>query len=285
MVFSLESLLFNSVQLPGEQVRIILALLGLLATTYFDLFNKRNVPNNLLYAFLFLSLAINFAFYNENIFLFSLFVAIPIALFGYLSYKMGQIGGADILVLLSINFALPVHPSVSSLTFNFPFIASLFVFSGVLFALYFLIQFAFRLYKSNAKPNKLAFLMLIPYFILAYLYLNSPLYSPVYFSFITIMLFASIFFVAYREDIYKLQAQKISLSRIESEDVLALELMDQELVKKYKLNRLVTQSELDRFKKLKIKELWVYTKLPPFLPFLLFGFILALFFSKYLLLF
>jgi len=61
--------------------------------------------------------------------------------------------------------------------------------------------------------------------------------------------------------------------------------MDQDFVKKNKLQRLLTQSELVRLKKLKIKELWVYTKLPPFLPFLLVGFILALFYSKHLLLF
>jgi len=99
------------------------------------------------------------------------------------------------------------------------------------------------------------------------------------------MLFASIFFVAYRNDIYRLQAEKIPLNKAEPEDVLALELIDSELARKYKLQRLLTRGELARLKKLKIKELWVYTKLPPFLPFLLVGFILALFFSKYLLLF
>ncbi|MBS3067535.1 hypothetical protein J4450_02435 [Candidatus Micrarchaeota archaeon] len=284
MVFSLERILFSAIALPGEQIRIAIALLGLLATTYFDLFNKRNVPNNLLYAFLGAAIALNLLFYEQDIFLLSIIVSIPIA-FLYIPYKMGQIGGADVLVLLAINFALPIHPSLSQLSFNFPFIASTFVFSGVIFALYFLVNFSTKLLRLNAKPNMLAFALLIPYAALAYLYINSPLYSPIYLAFISIMLFSSMFFIAYRNDVYKLQAQKIALSKAEQEDVLALELMDQDFVKKNKLQRLLTQSELVRLKKLKIKELWVYTKLPPFLPFLLVGFILALFYSKHLLLF
>ncbi len=285
MTFSLESILFSAIALPGEQIRIAIALLGLLATTYFDLFNKRNVPNNLLYLFLAVAFAANLLFYEQDILLFSIFVAIPIALFGYVFYKMGQIGGADVLVLLAINFALPIHPSLSQLSFNFPFIASTFVFSGVIFALYFLVNFSIKLQKLGTKPNRLAFALLIPYALLAYFYINSPLYSPVYLAFISIMLLSSIFFIAYRKDVYKLQAQKIALSKAETEDVLALELMDQEYVKKNKLQRLLTLGEMIRLKKLKIKELWVYTKLPPFLPFLFVGFILALFYSKYLLLF
>lgn len=285
MVFSLESILFSAIALPGEQIRIAIALLGLLATTYFDLFNKRNVPNNLLYTFLAVAFAANLLFYEQDILLFSIFVAIPIALFGYVFYKMGQIGGADVLVLLAINFALPIHPSLSQLSFNFPFIASTFVFSGVIFALYFLVNFSIKLQRLGAKPNTLAFALLMPYALLAYFYINSPLYSPVYLAFISIMLLSSIFFIAYRKDVYKLQAQKIALSKAETEDVLALELMDQEYVKKNKLQRLLTLGEMTRLKKLKIKELWVYTKLPPFLPFLLAGFVLALFYSRYLLLF
>lgn len=285
MAFSLERILFTAVELPGEQLRIMLAFLGLLATTYFDLFNRRNIPNNLLYAFLGLSLAVNFLYYDQELLIFSLLVAVPIALFGYVFYKLGQIGGADVLVLLAINFALPVHPSVAGLGFNFPFIASMFVFAGVAFALYFLGYFIVKLHRAGSRPNPFAFALLIPYAMLAYFYFNSPLFSPVYLSFITIMLFASVFFIAYRKDVYRLQAQKIQLSKAESEDVLALELMEPDFVRRHGLQRLITMDELERFRKLGIKELWVYTKLPPFLPFLLAGFILALLFSKYLLLF
>lgn len=285
MTFSIESILFNAVNLPGEQIRIALSLIGLAITSYFDIFNKRNISTNLLYGFMLISFALNIIFYNENIFIFSLLISIPIALFGYLFYKMGQIGGADVLVLLSINFAVPIHPSISQLTFNFPFIASLFVFSGVVFALYFLISFVVKLHKSVAKPNMLPFLSFIPYLILAYFYINSPIYSPVYFLFITIMLLSSIFFLAYKNDIYKLQSQKIPIKDVDEEDVLAIELMESDFIKKYNLKRLITKSELERIKKLKIRELLVYTKLPPFLPFLFIGFIIALFFSKYLLLF
>lgn len=286
MSFSVEEILFGSITMPGESIRIALVLLGLLTTSYFDLFNRRNIPNHLLYGFLLASLALNFIFYDESIFIFSILVAIPLAIFGYVFYRFGQLGGADVFILLAINFAVPLHPSVSNIgTFNFPFIASIFVFSGVLFALYFLVSFALKLLKTNARPSLLAFTLFIPYLLLGYFYINSPLYSPVYFSFITIMVLSSVFFMAYRDQIYKIQAEKIPINKVEVEDVLALEIMDQTFVKKYSIKRLVTKEELAKLKKQKIDELWVYTKLPPFIPFLTLGFIASLFVSKYLLLF
>ena len=289
-MFSLENLLFNQVSLANEQLRIAIAFFGLLLTSYFDVFSRRNVPESLLYVFLFASIAVNFISYNEDIFLFSLAVALTIALFGYASYRLGQIGLADVLVMLSINFALPLHPSLSALSFNFPLIAGVFVFSGILFALYFLVSFSVRIYRTSARPDMLSFAILIPYIALAYVYINSPLYSPVYFSFITIMVFATMFFFAYRNDIYKMQAEKVPLSRLDAEEVVAIELIDPALVKKYRLQRLVTKDELERLRKLAVKEkqlreLWIYTKLPPFLPFMLAGLLVALLFSKYLLLF
>ena len=82
-----------------------------------------------------------------------------------------------------------------------------------------------------------------------------------------------------------MQREKIPLSQVEPEDVIAIEAMDNDMVKKYGIKRLATESEIKRLKSLKIKELWVYTKLPAFLPFLCLGVILALFLSKNLILF
>jgi hypothetical protein len=70
---------------------------------------------------------------------------------------------------------------------------------------------------------------------------------------------------------------------VEEEDILVLEFIDPKLVWKYKLQRLVDAAELQRLRTLRIPYLWVFTGLPPFIPFMLLGFIFALFFSPLLL--
>ena len=88
--------------------------------------------------------------------------------------------------------------------------------------------------------------------------------------------------MAYRQPIIQLLSEKLPLKNVEIEDILALERMEEQ-ASKYRLQRLVTRSELARLRKLRISHLYVYTGLPPFLPFLLAGFVLALYFSSWLL--
>ncbi len=170
------------------------------------------------------------------------------------------------------------------MAFNLPFIFSVIVFSGVLFALYVMIYFGYKLYKVEAKPNWLYLLMFIPYFLFAWVYINSFLFSPVYFAFITILLFASIFFLMFKKPLMGVLSETLPVSQLEEEDVLALDVMNKDLVERYKLQRLLTKKEIERLKKTKIEEVSVYTKLPPFLPFLLIGMVLGLLFGSSLLL-
>ena len=69
-----------------------------------------------------------------------------------------------------------------------------------------------------------------------------------------------------------------------AEDVLALEIMNKDMRERFKIPRLVTKAEIERLKKTKVPEVWVYTKLPPFLPFILVGMLMSLLFAKNLLL-
>jgi hypothetical protein len=117
------------------------------------------------------------------------------------------------------------------------------------------------------------------------MYLGSFLFSPVYFAFMTISMFAITMFMVFKETINTMLSEELPISQLEPEDVLALELMNKDMVKKYGLTRLVTEKEIERLKKLKVQEVWVYTKLPPFIPFILIGMIFAMFFAKNLILF
>jgi len=279
----LENIVFSELTMPGEIIRVIIAFVGTAVAAYYDLFNKKNVPDRFLYGFLAIAFLTNLVLYEENLFWFSLAVAAFFSAVGYLFYKMGQLGGADVFVLASIILLLPIHPSFVAMSFNMPFILSVIIFSGVLFALYVLVYFGWRLSQVEAKPNLLYALMFIPYLLFAYVYVNSFLFSPLYFIFVTILLFATIFFMMYRDSLIRLLAEELPVAQLEAEDVLALEIMNKDMVKRYKLPRLLTKGEVERIKKTKLTELWVYTRLPPFIPFLLIGMVLSLLFANSLL--
>lgn len=279
----LEDVLFGAISLPGEQIRLFLSLLGLIATTYFDLFNNKNIPNNLLYVFLGASFLINLVFFNQDVFLYGIGTALVISLIGYLLYKSGQMGAADIFVLVSLALLLPIPPSVSKIPFNFPFVAIIFVFASLLFAVYSFCYLVFKMLKNKKmKADPKPLLLLIPYFIFVYLFANSPFFSLIYFLIISLALFSSLFVMIYRESINKQLAENVPLSKIQEEEVLAIELMDQKFVTKYNIQKLLTKKEIARLKRLKLKRVPVYTKFPPFLPFVLAGTILSIIFGSIL---
>ncbi|MFA5050243.1 MAG: hypothetical protein WC501_04515 [Candidatus Micrarchaeia archaeon] len=279
----IESILFGNMLMPEQNLRLLIAFLGLAATTYYDLFNNKNIPEKILFAFLGISILFNFIFFDQTLFIFSLVLAVIVGILGYLLHRAGQIGSADIFVICSLIFLVPIHPTYSNLIFNFPFIFSLIVFSGVLFALYILIYYSYKIMKSKkAKPNYFSFLIFLPYLFFVYAFLSFPIFSVAYFSIVSIIIFSTVFFLAYKEDINKMLAKKIPIKKAEEDDVLAIEYMDKKIMEKYKPEKVLSAKEIQRLKKLKIKELWVYTELPPFLPFLFAGFILSVFFANIL---
>lgn len=281
----LEEVIFGQLVMPGELVRVLLAFIGTAVAAYYDVFNKKNVPNEMLYAFLGLALLVDIIFYQQELFLFSIGVAAFFSAIGYVFYRVGQLGGADVFVLAAVMLLMPVHPSFTGMPFNMPFVFSVFIFSGVLFALYVMAFFGWKLSQNpDTRPNLLYGLMLIPYALFAYVYVNSFIFSPVYFAFISLLLFATIFFMMFRESLNMLLAEELPVAQIQPEDVLALEIMNKDMVERYKIPRVASRDELDRLQRTKVTDLWVYTKLPPFLPFILAGMVFALFFARSLIL-
>jgi Flp pilus assembly protein protease CpaA len=281
----LEEVIFGQLVMPGELVRIVIAFVGTALAAYYDLFNRKNVPNELLFAFVGIALIVDIIFYQQDLFWFSIGVAAFFSAIGYIFYRVGQLGGADVFVLAAVMLLLPVHPSFTAMPFNMPFVFSVFIFSGVLFALYVMAYFGWKLSQNpDTKPNLLYGLMLVPYALFAYVYVNSFIFSPVYFAFISLLLFATIFFMMFRESLNLLLAEELPLAQIQPEDVLALEVMNKDMLERYKIPRVVTAGELERLKRTKVTDLWVYTKLPPFLPFIFAGMVIAAFFARSLIL-
>jgi hypothetical protein len=158
------------------------------------------------------------------------------------------------------------------------------IFGFLTSALYLFFDFSLKLMKQkHVKADKKYLLLIVPYAIVVYMSLNFPFFSPVFFFILSATLLISIFFMTYREALNRMMCQEIPIKKLEEEDILALEFMDKNLVWEHRIQRLVTADELKRLKKLKITKVMVYTKLPPFLPFILIGLVLALTLSKHLL--
>lgn len=280
--YMIDEIIFGNITLPGEMVRLFIAFAGTAITAYYDIFNKRNIPDRLLCAFLGIALLTNIIFYDEQLLIFSVALAVFVSAIGYLFYRAGQLGGADVFVMVSIILLLPIQPSFVSTPFNIPFFFPVWLFAGISLALFVLVYFGWKLAKMNAKPNLTYGLLIIAYLVFAYVYVNSVLFSLVYFAFLSVALITTVFFLMFKQDLNRLLAEKVPLSMVEAEDVVAQDLMDPETVKKYSVKRLMTADDIKRLKKMKLKELWIYTRLPPFLPFILIGMALSLFYTNLL---
>ena len=279
----LEKLLFSSLEMPGETIRIAIALIGTIIVTYFDIFNQRNIPNNLLYAFLAISFITSIIFFSPEIFIYSLIQFAVIALLGFGLYKMGQLGGADVFVLCSIVLLLPILPIGAETLFNFPLVLPLLLYGGVAFAVYSVLYFGkIIMHQKNIKPNYLYLVLLIPYLLFAFIFLNAPFFSLTYFLIASLLLLSSIFFLVFRDAIYEGVSAKVLVSKLPPDgDVFAREKMAP-LMKKLNIGPVIEEKELKILKKAKIKEVWIYSKLPPFLPFVLIGLLASLFFGNLL---
>lgn len=272
----LEKLIFSDLVMPGETFRIAIALLGTAVATYFDIFNNRNIPNGLLYAFLGVALLTALIFFDMDIFVYGAGLSAILFVLGFALYKSGQIGGADLFVVCAITLLLPVHPSSIDAPFNYPLIFSALLYSGVAFALYSVFFFGRAILKcKKAKPNYPYLVLLLPYLFFSYIFISAPFFSMPYFLMASALLLSSVFFLVFRQPINESVMENIPLSRITDEDVLVKEKMHS-LMERLKIGPVIGGRELAILKKAKIRKVWVYTSLPPFLPFLLLGLIASI---------
>lgn len=279
----LEKLLFSSMVMPGETVRIAIALLGTALAVYFDIFNNRNVPNNLLYGFLAVAILANFVFFDADVLTYAAGLTAILFAFGFLLYRTGQLGGADLFVICSLTLLLPIHPSFLDTPFNYPLIFSTLLYSGVAFAIFSVFYFG-RLVASSGKPraNPIYLLLVIPYLFFAYVFINAPFFSPVYFFIASVLLLSTIFFLVYRKSINNAMMEKVKVSSLKGEeDVLAKEKM-KKLMEEQGVGPVLGKKEVSCLKKAGVKEVWIYSGLPPFLPFLLIGLLGAIFLGDWI---
>ncbi len=277
-------LFYQEISMNYELLRILIAILGTSIAAYFDIFNKKNIPDMLLYSFLFIAIIITFLDFNPILLTYAFGGALIIGITGYILYQMGQLGGADVFILCSLSLLLPVQPEMlgKNGVMNLPFIFSILSIAGIFFIFYVLIKFTPIVLKRKEKVDKKRIIYSIPliliFLIFIFLFIEQII-SIYYLILIAFLVCVSIYFSIFKERFMRSLIEEIPLSKIENEDVIAIEYMDEKLVKKYNIPKVISEKDLKRLKNIKISKYPVYTKLPMFVPFILIGLLVALYFG------
>jgi len=271
--------LVKYVIMPNELVRIGVSLLILAIASYFDLFKEKNIPNNFLYASVIVSLVIGIIAPIE-ISGFAVAQAMIIGIITYIFYKVGYLGGAEMFILPSLALLLPIPPVMTGIFLNVPFILFIMLFSGFLFALTNLVYFSYKLAKAKVKLkiNLEAAAMLAMVIVFSLVYSYSPVFNPAIILLVVSLGLMSALYYSYKEEIEEMMTQEVSIDDAE-EEVASMRKANKEIKEILKDSPVITESKLKLLKKEGVRRISVLRGMPPYMPFLLAGEILALVYS------
>jgi Flp pilus assembly protein protease CpaA len=280
---------------PGLQIRILAALIFTAVAAYYDIFNKKWVPNLLVYAFVAVALAINVIFFSQAVFISALVFGAVVFAVTYLLYRAGQLGAADSYVMAAIAICIPYLPQPllgPSQLVPYPFILSVLVPTGIFFILHMLTRFIPYVSRQIAEgkvgfsAQKLLGPAVLAIALAVFLAALSSLPIPVPALFYAAIIFLSlslIFFSLFKNEIKDSMVEMVPVAKLQTEDVIALEKMPPALVKKFSISPVIGNSTIANLKKAKVKSVPVYTGMPFFLPYLFLGLLVCVLFGDLLL--
>jgi hypothetical protein len=277
------SFLLGYSEMPFEQLRIAASLIMLAICAYFDLFKDKNIPDNVLYCALVISAIIALPAPKELIVM-EAAQAIGLGAICYLFYRMGYMGGAEMFIIPSMALLLPIPPVAAGVFLNFPFILFVLLFSGMLFSITNFLYFAYRLAKLGAKLkiNLEGASMAVMTILFAVLYVNSPIGNPAILAVVVSLGLMSFLYYTYRDELDWVMSGEIDVDDAE-EEVVNPKMLNPKAVEIFRSSPLVTTDAVKRLKKLGIKKIMVMKGMPPYMPFLLGGEIVAILYAKLLL--
>ncbi len=282
-----------------ELLRIVIALVGTAVLAYQD--HKTSfVDEKIIYAMIVVGILLDILTLDSQFILFAIGGAAIIGIIGYYLYKTGQFGLGDSLLFVGLHALLP-FPAVeiarhinatplvqiehyATISQVIPFILSIAVTASVLALVGSSVGYAYSIYKNKKmwQPNKLilAISTIAAVTFIAWFQLSASL-SILQLITIAIICAASIFAVSTKEQVMRdIIVKQLRISQIEDEDILAIENIDKKLVKQYKLEKVLTQSEVEKLKSIQKntgrKLFPVYKNLPRFIPYVLVSLVIHL---------
>jgi hypothetical protein len=277
------SFILGYAEMPFEALRIFVSLAILAVCTYFDLFKDKNIPDKVLYASAAIAVIIALPA-PQSLLLMEFAQAGLLALACYVFYRMGCLGGAEMFVMPAIALLLPVPPVASAVFLNFPFILFTLLFSGMLFALTNFMYFAYGLAKSGAKLklNAEGTSMALMTVIFAAVYMGTPIGNPAILAVVISLGLMSFLYYTYKPELDEMMSGEVGIEKAE-EEVVNMKKLDEKAREIFKLSPLVTADAIKGLKKLGIRKIIVMKGMPPYMPFLLAGEIVAILYAKLLL--
>lgn len=284
-------MLFQSANPPGLEFRAAACLLFTGAAAYYDLTNRKWVPDWIAYAALACAAALNVLFFEPSVFAQAAALGAVVFGFTYALYRLGQLGGADVYIMSSIAASIPYfqQPFLSGQQLTpYPFIFSVLIPTGIAFMLHMLIRFipyiSRRISSGEVKINakKLAEAALLFAALAAFSYALSTMpviLPPAYLAVLSFLSVSLLFFSLFKSEIKDSMVEMVPVGRLCAEDVLAIERMDPAIVKKHGISALMDKRVISAIKKARLKKVPVYTQMPFFLPYLFIGLLISLLFG------
>ena len=258
-------LILTNPTLVGTFLGIILA--G--AFTYYDLWNNKNIPTPLVYLGFAISFVYLLLFYSKspNI-LTHILLMMGFVLGGILFSKIGALGEADIWLFASLWNLIPTC-TLSGL--DMPSIIPLAGLSAILSIVILFPIFMLKLYKYKPKITYKSMLVFFIYTLLAFLII--PFANLQTATLLLVLGLISAIFSAYESHFKDITIEQIKLKDISNGDVVELDKYPKRQINGIDLPKVLDDKTLELLKDKHINKLWIYSKLPPYTPFILIGFV------------
>jgi len=258
-----------------ELGRILLAVAGTALAAYQDA-RTSFIDEKLTYFMIAAGIIASLATMDVGIITYALGGGLLIFGIGYALYRAGQVGGGDVLLFTGIFLLIPLRPTefatpllgaafttmrvsqvelFQALLAAIPFFLSVFTATGFFSLFGSALFYATAVLERTPKPEtgRGAIALAFSLAILGWMYANGT--STAQLLFFVAVLAPTVFLIAFRRQIMdEIVVANMPLSKIEDEDVLVTDRMNQRIVKKYKLGRVLTKSEVEKLKLVQKKE-------------------------------
>jgi len=254
-----------------ELLRVSIALVGVGFAAWQDA-RTSYIDDRVLYAMIIAGALLNLATLDYEFISSTFLVFAFIMLLGYFAFKAGQFGAGDVYLFAAIQLLLPVYPQIGSpfavpdYLLLFPFVFSVFVAASLFATIGSALLYAFKLHRAAPllfkKPKAALFYTLAIGGAALAFWLGFGLAVTVA---LVLLLESALFMLLFKDEISeKVIVKRVALSKVEDEDVLALDKMP--ALKRLGIGRVATKEVIARLRKARVSSVWVHKDLPRFGP-------------------
>ena len=264
-------------------IRVISLIAIALVYMLFDVLNKRNVPSIFAYLTLGYGFLLTILYFDLSTILISIAVSAVILGIGYIVYKIGQLGAADVIEFATVSLIMPMQqiPLIISHVnqLNFPFILSLLINTGIvaliIVPLYYIPKAVSKLKRPISSFVTKQSIIMASSLAIAYVVFISFIVIVIGFNYVAIvilslMMASSFLVIMFSTPIMLSMIEYVSVDRFDEGDIIAVNLMKKRSIDSIKrkvkdFDRLITSKTIKEMKSKKIKgKLPVYKEAMPF---------------------